>query len=283
MVELRSLNFTELISIGVPDATLYTFDEYKNNGYEHTPVNGYCLSCEEKGCNHAGDDDSYQLTNISHGAHSSDFFCALKAKPRTTGWHQQPLLFVYETPSLDYGIYKTVEYKGHHKRPSKDWYWIHDEQEPVSYPERFRGGEYGGFVLSAISTFRLANVYMTNLVKCGLNNKEGNFKNLSFYTEETVKNCYSNFLEREIAILKPDIIFTIGAAVNDWVRWFVNDTYYVQQLPHPAGRRRGFRDEHFKAIYFWGIVQALHKAGIITTDEGSELATMYLEKFGSLA
>ena len=279
MNALRQLNFSSLISIGNTDIESYTFDDYKNSGYEHKPIKGYCISCEEKGCNIAEDDNSFKLTNISHGAHSSDFFRALKIKPNTTNWHQQSILFVYETPSLDYGIYKEVDYKGHQKHPSKDWYWIHEDQDVVSYPERFWGGEYGGFVLSAISTFKLSNVYMTNLVKCGLNNKEGKFKGLSSYKEETISNCYSNFLEKEIELLKPKVIFAVGAAVEDWVKWFVKDSYYVQQLPHPAGRRRGFRDEHYKAIYFWVITKALHKAGIISTDEGSELARMYLDKY----
>jgi hypothetical protein len=279
MNELKKLNFQDLISIGVPDVASYTFDEYKKNGYEHIPINSYCISCEEQGCNMAIDDDSYQLTNISHGAHSSDFFLALKTKQDTTAWHQQPLVFVFETPSLDYGIYREVSHQGYNKHPSKDWYWIHGDQESTSYPERFCGGEYGGFVLSAIQTFKLANVYMTNLVKCGLNNKDGKFKKLSSYKDQTVKNCYSKFLEREISILKPAVIFAVGSAVEDWIKWFVKDSYYLQQLPHPAGHRRGFRDEHYKAIYFWGIARALHKAGIIKTNEGCDLARVYLDKY----
>lgn len=276
---LRKLNFDKLISIGVPDVTTYTYDEYKNNGYEHTSINGYCVSCEEKGCNISKDDDSYKLTNISHGAHSSDFFRAMETKQDTSNWHHVPILFVYETPSLDYGIYKEVPHKGYKKHPSKDWYWIHNDQKYVAYPERFWGGEYGGFVLSAIQTFKLDNVYMTNLVKCGLNNEEGKFRGLSSYRDETITNCFSKFLEREISILKPKVIFAVGSAVEYWVNLFVKETYYVQQLPHPAGRRRGFRDEHYKAIYFWGVTRALHKAGIINTDEGCELARLYLDNY----
>ena len=279
MIELRKLNFEKLISVSVPDITTYTYDEYKKHGYEHTPINGYCTSCEEKGCNISKDDDSYKLTNISHGAHSSDFFRALKVMPDTSAWHHDPILFVYETPSLDYRIYKDVIYKEYKKRPSKDWYWIHKDQEDIAYPERFRGREYGGFVLSAIQTFKLANVYMTNLVKCGLNNEKGKFKGLSSYRDETITNCFSKFLEKEISILKPKVIFAMGSAVEKKVKEFVKETYYVQQLPHPAGRRRGFRDEHYKAIYFWGLTRALHKVGIINTDEGCELARLYLDKY----
>ena len=120
MNELRRLNFQDLISVGVPDTTSYTYDEYRKNGYEHTPINGYCVSCEEKGCNKSKDDDLYRLTNISHGAHSSDFFRAMKVKQNTSNWHHEPIMFVYETPSLDYGIYKETPHKGYKKRPSKD-------------------------------------------------------------------------------------------------------------------------------------------------------------------
>lgn len=279
MQDLRKLNFDKLISINVPNVTTYTYKDYKNNGYEHTPINGYCVSCEKKGCNVAKNDESYILTNISHGAHSSDFFRSLKTEPDITNWHHEPILFVYETPSLDYGIYKEIPYKDYNKHPSKEWYWIHCDQDEITYPERFKGGEYGGFVLSAIQTFKLANVCMTNLVKCGLNNSEGKFKGLGSYNDDTISNCYSEFLEKEISIIKPKIIFSVGAAVESWVRWFVKETYYIQQLPHPAGRRRGFRDEHYKAIYFWGITRALHKTNIINTDEGCKLAKLYLDEY----
>ena len=64
MNELRKLNFNELISVGVPDVTSYTFDKYKKNGYEHTPINGYCTSCEEKGCSSAAVPPNQQYKGV---------------------------------------------------------------------------------------------------------------------------------------------------------------------------------------------------------------------------
>ena len=203
----------------------------------------------------------------------------MKDKPDISNWHDEPIMFVYESPGLDYGIYDGVSYMGYDKRPSRDWYWIHEDQDFVAYPEGFRGGEYGGFVWSAILTFKLANAYITNLVKCGLNNAEGKYKGLSDFRPETVENCFSSFLKEELNLFKPRVIFAFGAAVEEWVRHFVKDTYFVQQLPHPAGRRRGFRDDHYKAIYFWGLARALHKEGIINTEEGCELAKLYLDNY----
>ena len=143
MKELRKLNFNKLITVSVRDVTTYSYHEYKNNGYEHKPISGYCISCEKK----------------------------------------------------------------------------------------------------------------------GLNNAEGEFKGISSFKNETVENCYTNFLKEEISILKPKIIFAVGSAVEWWVKHFVKNTCFVQQLPHPAGRRRGFRDDHYKSIYFWGVTVALHLWG----------------------
>lgn len=275
--ELRKINFHDLITLSIPDIGMYTFNEFRQNGYEHPPITGYCISCEEKGIHQSSDDPNYKLTNISHGTHASDFLSALKNPVDVTQWHQEPVMFIYEAPSLDYGIYKEVAHAGYRKHPSKEWYWIHGEQGHVSYPERFCGGEYGGFVLSAILTFRLADVYTTNLVKCGLNDEEGGFEGIGSYKDECVQNCYKRFLLREIDLLKPVIIFAVGSAVEGWVKHFVQDSCFIQQLPHPAGRRRGFRDEHYKVLYFWLVLRALYKSGIVGMDECEKFTELFLK------
>jgi len=91
---LRKLNFEKLISIDFPDPSSYSFDDYRKNGFEHQRISGYCISCEHQGCNLAKDDESFRLTNISHGAHSSDFLQALKPPPNIADWHDQPVMFV---------------------------------------------------------------------------------------------------------------------------------------------------------------------------------------------
>lgn len=277
--ELRRLNFAELLKVDYPDIASYSFNKYRDNGLEHYPIRAYCTACEHAGISTATDDPHFCLTNISHGAHSSDFFRASTPCPDITQWHQEPVVFIYETPSLDYGIYKEVLFDGCRKRPSKEWYWIHDEQTPVTFPHAFKGGEYGGFVLSAITTFRLANVYMTNLVKCGLNNDKGQFKGIGSYNEQCVRTCFSRFLSREIEALKPRVVFAVGSTVESWVSDLLGGRYVIQQLPHPAGRRRGFRDEHYKVLYFWLVLRALHRAEIVGVVEAQELAKLFLLNF----
>lgn len=280
LMELRKLNFQKIIQVGVRDVGSYTFEDYRKNEYEHTPLKGYCVSCESKKINSSTEDDDYCLTNISHGAHSSDFFLALKEMYDISQWNQEPVVFIYESPSnVDNQIYTEVSFQGYTKHPAKKWYWIHKDQNPVKYPSRFSGGEYGGFVLSAILTFKLANVYITNLVKCGLNNREGKFRGLGYYKEDCIKNCYEQVLSKELDIIKPKVVFAVGSAVADWVRKLAKNVSFLQQLPHPAGRRRGFRDEHYKALYFWLTVRALHKTEILSTEEGSQLARTFLEQY----
>jgi uracil-DNA glycosylase len=112
-------------------------------------------------------------------------------------------------------------------------------------------------------TFRLENVYITNLVKCGLNNSDGKYKGIVDYDPNCVANCYQHFLSKEIEILKPSVVFAMGSAVHSWLISLLGESISIQQLPHPAGRRRGFRDEHYKVLYYWLVLARLHHAGII--------------------
>ena len=134
-------------------------------------------------------------------------------------------------------------------------------------------------MLSAMLTFKLTNTYLTNLVKCGLSNKEDKFKRIGHYNDECIENCYKNILYKEIELVDPLVIFTVGSAVEGWVRYLTKDSHFIQHLPHPAGRRRGFRDEHFKVLFFWLVLRTLYKAGIIEMEESKELTDLFLKKF----
>ena len=277
--ELKRLNFGDLLVLEHPDVANYGFGEYRENNYRHPPVVGYCIECERKGCSEANDEPRFSLKNMSHGAHTEDILAALTEGVDTTGWHEEPILFVYEAPSLDYEIYESVPYGGIMKRPTKEWYWIHGDRDLTRFPDSFTGRTYGDFVLSAICTFRLKNVYMTNLVKCGLNTDDGReFLGLAHFQPECIRTCIDRYLQREIEIVAPQIIFAVGAGVSNWVET-LHDDIPLYQLPHPAGGRRGFKDSYFRILYFWLIVLALQRTGIIPTSEAEDLGRQFLQDY----
>lgn len=279
-MKLNELNFNELIQLDVQDLDSYSFSDYEENGMHHKNIVGYCTSCEEKGINTC-DVEGFRLLNISHGAHTSDFIKSFTTKYDTTGWNKSGVMFIMEGPSKDYGIYEDITFtKGNEvykKRPSKDWYWLHQKRDITGYPHHFKGGTYGEFVASAIVTFRLANAYLTNLIKCGMNDNNDNFKGIDDYKPECIENCYKKFLEREIDIINPRVIFTFGSKVYNYVYGHVGERVKVVGLPHPAGQRRGFKDEYYNVLYFCMMAKWLYKERVIDEKSYIDLMRLFAE------
>jgi hypothetical protein len=267
---LKKLNFKNLLIVDdTVDAETYDFNKYHENG-KHL-VKGYCLRCEEKGYHVCPTDESYKLTNISHGASTADL---LQATDQTdidfSDWHQQGVLFLMESPSIDgWGLYNEVSYHGYNKRPAKLWYWIHEKQQKRSYPQEFRASRYGLLFNSLVFTFKLKNAYLTNLVKCGLNNQENGYKGIESYNPACISTCFDNFLSKEIEMVSPKVVFCFGTSVLNKLRVLYAGElpFQVIGLPHPAGQRRGFKDEFYKHLYYSMVLEGLYKAGIVTKEQ----------------
>jgi len=272
--ELAKLNFNDLLRFdSAVDLAGYAFNAYMRNGGQHL-VKGYCLRCESKGCNTCPTDPDFKLTNISHGASTDDFLQATNQdKTDLSGWHNEGVLFLMESPSKNYDLYTEVEFNGHKKKPTTQWYWVHEEHEAYHYPEQFKGGVYGPLINSIIFTFKLGNAYLTNLVKCGLNNTDEDYKRLNEYNQDAVTTCYDAFLVREIAIVQPKVIFCFGSKVYDFLwQQYANAPFpwRVMPLPHPARAQMGFRRDLYRHSYYSMILEGLFEAGIITIDEAKE-------------
>ena len=160
---LRRLNFETLIGIEHDDVTEYSVDDYLANDTLLPRVTSFCTACEEK--------DAQDTRN----------------------WSNDGVRFVYESPSIDYKdskerpLYREVRGGTHVKRPTQQWYWIHHEWESGEFPYGFRGRAYTELILGTIKTFQLANVYITNLVKCGMNSEAGDrFKPIGSFQGECV-------------------------------------------------------------------------------------------------
>lgn len=278
--ELNKINFLDIILLDIDDIESYCFEQYHINGDEH-PIKSYCTSCEEE-IGHITDEEGFALYNISHGTYSSDFIAASNSYICTDGWNEAGVMFVMENPSKDYDIYKTVEVTKedgatYAKRPSRQWYWIHNKQDILEFPNNFAGRKYGEFVASAIYTFRLKNAYLTNLVKCGLNTPDGqSFKGTNSYNPECVRKCYSKNLCREIELVKPRVIFAFGRNTYDWLRELTNGIKIVM-LPHPARSQNGFTNDFYQTLYFCLIAKWLCNENVISNEFYAELMQKYAD------
>ncbi len=285
MNTLNELNFNSLIKIKFGDINKYSFVDYFNNGCKHPSIIGYCTDCEEKGIQIC-DNKAFCLRNISHGSKSEDFIESIIPKPDINKWNEDGVMFIMESPSKDYGIYEKTEIikeqQSYAKHPSKQWYWIHEKREIKGYPDNFRGGKYGNFVASAIITFKLKNAYMTNLVKCGLNDSNDNYKGIGYYNEDCINTCTEKYLKKEIEIVKPKVIFTFGTEVYRKVNKLVVQEWgfdiRIVGLPHPAGQRRGFKDEYYNVLYFCMIAKGLYKEKVINEQFYKELMMKFAEE-----
>ena len=281
---LKELNYSQLIKYNLEDVNSYSFDDYIDNGSVHPGASDYCTSCDELGFSVSPSDQSFHLCNMSHGSHSRDFISAVDNSIDTSEWNTGGVMFVMESPSRDYGIYETTKInkdgQTYNKRPSKQWYWIHEKCKYAEYPEYFKGGEYGELVRSVIFTFKLANAYLTNLIKCGMNDDSGDaFKGIDYFDGRCIQNCYDMFLSKEIELMNPRVIFTFGTNVYNQLEYRVREQgIKVVGLPHPAGQRRGFKNEYYNVLYFCMIAKWLCRTGVISPEFYSELMTIFMEK-----
>lgn len=280
MKEIKTLNFEKLISVEFEKSIYeYSFKDYLSKNKHQ--IKGFCIDCEDKSLNISPKDSNFRLQNISHGATSSDFLEATDKKitELNESWKDEGVIFIMESPSVDSGFYEKNTFEGITKKPTKEWYWIHNEQNKFEYPQEFKGGKYGSLFNSIIYTFKLKNAYFTNLIKCGMNNEAGKFKGIDFFDGKCIDNCFNRFLSEEIRIIEPKVIFCFGSSVlKNFNNRFENKNIKIVGLPHPAGRRRGFKDEYYRHLYFSSILEGLYDSGIYSMEEAKNKFEHFLKK-----
>ena len=250
--QLNNFNFSHIIKLE-NSPTPYQYENYEN-GHK---TKGYCTLCENDSINKPMNNElsnEFCLKNISHGTHALDILQAIKRKEdlrdlkdNPQSWSDIPVLFLFENPAAEKGegedsIFQTNE---DGKNPSKQWYWIHGgfDRQNLMYPQSYRQNDYGRLIASIIRSFKLANAYVTNLVKCGMNKKDGkSYLSTTQYHRECIKKCYNEILIQEIEHLiehrgKDLIIFAFGQVVYNTLLDLVRERpYNICLLPHPANR-----------------------------------------------
>ncbi len=275
--KLHEVNFNDIIRYKD-----YSNEKVYNNGFSSSEekrkrISGYCCRCDGKhACQSEEDRENkgYRLNNISHGTHTVDFLKAFGLSDSVirgcleNSWSSDPVLFLMENPSFDYGIYSEIDDDKSEfpKRPAVEWYWIRRSLEDNYRNHRYDDDsfliqlEYGNMVAALINQFKLGNAYLTNIVKCGMsdfrrengNPIESGFRNLDSYSKECICNCVKSILLKEINALceengklKPLRIFAFGNRpywiMNDYLKHCGDELeleYQIYQLPHPASREK---------------------------------------------
>lgn len=238
---------------------------------------GCCTLCEGEKCATPLDEEQhkgFQLYYVSHGAHALDFCEAMKID-MGDDWNDQPVLFLFENPSIQYDELYGEKVEGEYdKHPAKKWYWLHDGYKngvSLDYPKYYRQGCYAELIASIIKSFRLRNAYMTNFVKCGMNDDGGkHYLGTAYYKTKCINTCFNNVLLEEIKILTDGfrqklIVFAFSQRVYGLAQDYLGkvdalrDRYSLCLMPHPASR---LANDYRKYVIFGKVYKTLRNNGI---------------------
>ena len=254
----------------------------KNNSRTFKELVGCCHLCENNEYNTPDPDklkiekktddyNGYKLCYVSHGTHSIDYLHAagmsdkdIMKEFKTNEWNTKPVLFLMENPSKDYdNMYKKTQDEHYIKYPINTWYWIHREQNSLEYmkmhaDDYLKQGKYGEMVYALITNNKLANAYLTNIVKCGMNKRwkddNGEFQDdylgTYWYQTKCKKLCGETNLAKEVSALVKGkdelIVFAFGNNAYYFAKDFLQNcnnkvirnikNKQLVLLPHPSNR-----------------------------------------------
>lgn len=262
-------------------------DLIKENNEFRNAISGYCKICDDDEKTNTPDEtsdvnsESYRLCNISHGTHTFDFLEAANLDPQNVvsdnEWIDTPVLFLMENPSINYeDMYRSIgsdENNEKYKLPTHKWYWLNSRWQSDNENGLFDSnaylklGSYGQMVFSLIKQYKLANAYVTNIVKCGMSNVNESAEkeialNTDYYKEACIKKCIQKVLEKEINELGKNsdeiIVFAFG---NRTYKLFHNAMKYLElkdkkiylaHLPHPANH---YISNDYRPFILKGVVE----------------------------
>ncbi len=181
------------------------------------------MSCEKNGFLDNGD---FRLNKMSHAADTEDFEKSICDLP--PGGLDVSVAFLLESPGGGSSLGEPIKYvaEGITKRPPNgQYYWTTPQPDSSSTDQTPTWPKdaselknlYGDYFAHLIWTHKFHNAYFTNIVKCNLT-KRDNEKFIRY--EPTINpdnrdfkiltNCCRLFLNQEMTIIDPAIIFYFG-------------------------------------------------------------------------
>jgi hypothetical protein len=224
--KLVDLNFRQLVDYGGQPRTMFRYD-----AANRPSCSGYCTSCEDRGLSQRG-----ELDLMSHGCDSADFEFLLGPLPCDQPV-RTPVLFLLEDPGGEHGNGDAVTFKGFSKKPpNRHYFWtLPNHTWPTSLRE-FGANFYGPYFAYIMAKHSLANVYITNTVKCGVAGQLRAEKGKRGGRYDAVRsNCQEQFLSREIEAFGPQVVFCFGGRAFDNYKRLSGLIYPpAYQLMHPS-------------------------------------------------
>jgi hypothetical protein len=227
---LVDLNFRRLVDYGGQP-------KVKNRYDPPLPCKGYCVKCEKKGLL-AG--SGHVLDLMSHGCDSNDFRDLLGPLPvRGPALIDAPVVFLLLDPGADCGNGQEVPFGRHRKKPPVLHYcWTPQGDTWPRLQTVLRGRNfYGPYFAYLMHKHRLANVYITNVVKCRIAPKVGESRRPSWSKDEIRKLCVRTYLTEELREHDPEVIFCFGREVHGVARDLkrqLGARWRSEYLSHPA-------------------------------------------------
>ena len=225
--KLEHLNFSGVLNYMRP------IERRPRDGSQLYTCVGFCHDCEDRGLSPSeGSSDIL----MSHGCTSDDFVEIIE-QPLPEIKYSEPIMFLLENPGGDYDLGDVRPCDNVAKKPpTKQFYFSSDLRRwPTSVADI--KNPYGDYFAYLMAKFGLANVYITNCVKC---------KYRADWYAKTADNCIARFLEREIQLFRPRIIFCFGRRSSDELLWkriqrpnkLPDVSFHKVRLLHPATRRK---------------------------------------------
>lgn len=234
---LHELNFKTLL--GYPD-------EFQPQCDYEKPIccHKFCIECERSGVANTGG-----VTLMSHGCDTDDFEKILGSKVDKPAAVEDPIMFLLEEPGKDFPWRKERSFSGVTKKiPVCRYYFSPTSKSWPQSIDDVNGDYYGTYFAYIMRAHSLADVYITNLVKCKWDVKR---------SPSAETNCVRLFLAEEIKEFKPRIVFCFGRkAYGGLCDKFPDLWKQCVYLYHPAARMK--RSKFFSENDEW-IRDALHK------------------------
>lgn len=153
---------------------------------------------------------------MSHGCDTYDLAQLLGPLPVEGSRVTRPILFLLERPGADYCNGEEVSFAGFKKSPpNRIYYWTFDGSEWPENINNFNGNFYGPYFAYLMRKHALANVYITNLVKC---RQQDGGKDARIEIE-----CFNQYLRRELNFLDPALAFCFGKRAEEGLKRHTHD------------------------------------------------------------